>query len=170
MEDAGVRGAVKPAEKEPIARGLIVPAPAVGRPEIPALAKECASILRALDAPAQTQPTVEPEADYTLVLLDEKADVERLSLPDLKDRAASAIAIAEDGVQARVLLALARKRLRGSGAALGARELVFSPSDFGYLGLESDGRRERLEVLLRALVADAERLRLKREGWEEPDE
>jgi hypothetical protein len=51
---------------------------------------------------------------------------------------------------------------------LGARELVFSPEQFGVLGLESDGARERLEILLRALVLDAERLRLRREGWEEP--
>jgi hypothetical protein len=30
--------------------------------------------------------------------------------------------------------------------------------------------REKLEILLRALVIDAERLRLRREGWEEPEE
>lgn len=154
--------------KEPLARGVVVTPPGARRPELPALAKECASILRALDAESALASAVPPEADFVLLLLDE-AGAGALPLPELSNRAGSAIAVAAEPGEARVQLAAARKALRLKGAALGARELVFSPADFGYLGLETDNRRERLEILLRALVLDAERLRLRREGWEEPE-
>lgn len=167
MEDARLRAAVT---KEPLARGLVVRAPAASRPELAALAKECLSILRALDAEAAAADAVPPEAaDFVLLLVDDGADGHDLDLPDLRDRVGGVVAVGADVPEARVRIARARKRLRAQGATLGARELVFEPSDFGYLGLESDGRRERLEVLLRALVLDAERLRLRREGWEEPE-
>lgn len=163
-------GAAMKPEKEPLARGVVALASGASRPELPALQKECISMLRALQIEAASSTAIPPDADFVLVLLDEKAEADRIALPDLKDRAASAVAVSEDAAEARVRLAHTRKRLRAYGAALGARELVFAPSDFGYLGLESDGRRERLEELLRALAYDAERLRLKREGWEEPVE
>ncbi|HWH07794.1 MAG TPA: hypothetical protein VNX21_01255 [Candidatus Thermoplasmatota archaeon] len=147
--------------KEPIARGVVLHHAKEG--PLPTLAREAQSILRALDAPADADA---PAADYVLLLVEPGgADAE---LPDLKDRAASAVAVAEDAAEGRVAVVAARKRLRAMGATLGSRELVFSPAQFGYLGLESDSARERLEILLRALVLDAERLRLKREGWEEP--
>ncbi|MEA3198633.1 MAG: hypothetical protein QOE90_61 [Thermoplasmata archaeon] len=151
---------------EPVARGAIVVA-GKGSPHADALAKEAASILRALRAPADAEPR---EADYLVLLVAEDTDLRALDLPDLKDRAATALGLAsgESDAEARAVVAAARKQLRAQGASLGARELVFRPSDFGYLGLESDGRCERLEVLLQALALDAERLRLKREGWEEP--
>jgi len=151
--------------KDPIARGVLVVLPPTATDPLPALAKEAASILRALHAPAEAHMQ---EADYVLFLLGPEADPRALALPELKDRAASAIAVAADAGEGRVAVALGRKHLRAHGAVLGARELVFSPKQFGHLGIESDGARERLEILLRALVLDAERLRLKREGWEEP--
>ena len=67
-------------------------------------------------------------------------------------------------------VAQARKHLRAHGAALGSRELVFLPEHFGHMGMESDSMREKLEILLRTLVHDAEGLRLRREGWEDPEE
>lgn len=152
---------------EPIAHGFILRAgEATEHAEV--LAREAGSILRALHAPADAPGTA--EADYVVLLVPEGIDPREAKLPDLKDRAATALALArgESDAEARVTLLAARKHLRGHGATLGARELVFRPGDFGFLGLESDARRERLEVLLQALVLDAERLRLKREGWEEP--
>ena len=151
---------------EPVAHGVIVLVPPTDKGELATLAKEAASILRALHAPADAPDA--PGADYVLVLVEEGRDAEEAALPELKGRAASAVGLAKDATEGRAAVALARKRLRARGASLGARELVFSPEQFGYLGLESDGARERLEILLRALALDAERLRLKREGWEEP--
>lgn len=130
------------------------------------LAKEAQAILRALDAPADADVR---ETDYVLVLVEDSTDPAKLDLPDLKDRVGSAIAVAEDAAEGRVAVFAMRKHLRSRGAALGSRELVYAPAQFGYLGLESDGARERLEILLRGLVVDAERYRLKREGWEEPE-
>ena len=153
--------------KEPVARGVVLVEPAAASGPLPALAREAASILRAMDAPAEVPLA---EADYVIILLGESADVDALALPDLADRAGTAVAVTRDASDGRAVVALARKRLRRRGATLGARELVFSPDQFGHLGLESDGARERFEILLRALVNDAERLRLKREGWEEPVE
>lgn len=150
---------------EPLARGAIVQVSGKPSGQLATLAKEAASILRALRAPADAEL---PEADFVLLLVEEGADARDLALPDLKDRAGSAVALATDASEGRAAVAQARKQLRARGAALGARELVFSPDQFGHLGLESDSARERLEILLRALVVDAERLRLKREGWEEP--
>lgn len=156
--------------KEPVARGVVVAIPVARGPLLASLAKESLSILTALDAPSTQSDAVPGDADLVLVLVEERSDVEALALPDLKDRAAVVAAVGEDAPLCRVAIARARKRLRARGAVLGARELVFAPSQFGYLGLESDGLREKLEILLRALVADGERLRLRREGWEEPDE
>lgn len=153
--------------EESVARGALVVLPPTDAGHLPALAKETASILRALRAEAAAPLD---EADFVVLLVAPGADPRAFVLPELKDRAGSAIAIAEDASEGRVAVALARKHLRSHGAVLGARELVFTPEQFGYLGLESDGARERLEILLRALVLDAERLRLKREGWEEPAE
>lgn len=151
--------------KEPVARGCIVPAGPRHKEASRALAGEATSILRALDAPSDAALA---EADYVLLLVESAGDVPVLELPDLTTRAAAAVGLAEDAGEGRVAVLAARKRLRAQGATLGSRELVFTPSQFGYLGLESDGARERLEILLRALVLDAERLRLRREGWEEP--
>lgn len=151
--------------KEPVARGVVLTLPQRGEGPLPALAKEASSILRALDAPADAEAK---DADYVLLIVQPGVDAAALDAPDLKGRAASVVAVAEDAAEGRVAIVAARKRLRAAGAALGSRELVFSPDQFGYLGLESDGARERLEILLRGLVVDAERLRLKREGWEEP--
>lgn len=151
--------------KEPVARGCIVPTGQRHKDASRALAGEAASILRALDAPSDAAL---PEADYVLVLVESAEDVPTLVLPDLTTRAGAAVGLAEDVGEGRIAVVAARKRLRQQGATLGSRELVFAPSQFGYLGLESDGARERLEILLRALVLDAERLRLRREGWEEP--
>ena len=156
--------------KEPVARGVVVALPVSRGPLLAALAKESLSILKALDAPSEEKPDVAPDADMVLLLVEEQSDVERLALPDLKDRAAVVAAVGEDAPSCRVAIARARKHLRARGAVLGARELVFSPEQFGYLGLESDGLREKLEILLHALVADGERLRLRREGWEEPED
>jgi hypothetical protein len=149
--------------ERPVAQGTLL---VVGASEaLPTLRREAAAILTALNAPADAALK---DADYALLLVDGEADPRALPLGDLKDRAGSAVAVAQDAVGGRAAVALARKHLRAHGAALGARELVFSPEQFGVLGLESDGARERLEILLRALVLDAERLRLRREGWEEP--
>jgi hypothetical protein len=150
--------------KEPVARGAVIVLPS--KEPLSTLAKEAAAILRSMAAPAEAEPSA---ADYVLLVVEPGVDARsQAPLPDMKDRAGSAIAVAEDEAAGRAAVAAARKALRAQGAALGARELVFSPKQFGYLGLESDGARERLEILLRALVNDAERLRLRREGWEEP--
>lgn len=154
---------------EPLARGVLVAHPRRHAPQLQALAKESISILRALRAEARLAERVPGDADFALLLVEPETSPADIPLPDLKDRAGSVLGVGEPAAEARVAVAQARKHLRASQAALGARELVFSPADFGYLGLESDGLREKLEILLRALVLDAERLRLRREGWEEPE-
>ena len=139
-----------------------------------ALAKETLSTLRALKAdpvavgPQENGAAVLREADFVALIVEPGATLPEL--PDLKDRAAVAVAVAEDEREGRVAIHAARKALRAAGAALGPRQLVIAPSAFGFLGLESDSVRERLHILLQALLVDAERLRLKREGWEEPDD
>ncbi len=151
-----------------MARGAFVLAGHRHAVSMAALAKECSGMLRALRAETGAPPA---EADFLVLLVEEGKDPRDAALPDLKDRAAAALGFShgESDAEARAVVAAARRHLRAHGASLGARELVFRPGDFGHLGLESDGLRERLEVLLRALVLDAERLRLKREGWEEPE-
>lgn len=157
--------------REPLARGVVVPT-AAGVAELQALAKECLSILRAVDAAAETAPAASGagSGDFLALLVTADVAVDRIALPELKDRAATAIAVGAETAACRAALTAVRKRLRGAGATLGPHELVLAPADFGHLGLESDALREKLEILLRTLVADAERLRLKREGWEEPAE
>lgn len=152
-------------EKAPLARGRILVAG--DDPALAALQKEAASILRAIDGPADAETLA--EADYVLALVQVGVDAAGLEVPDLKDRAGSVIGLGGDAADARAAVLAARKHLRARGATLTHRELVFSPAQFGYLGLESDGARERLEILLRGLIVDAEALRLKREGWEEPE-
>lgn len=129
------------------------------------LARETASILRALDAPADLAL---PASDYVVLLMGQGQDAAKLDLPDLKGRVGSVLALAEDAAEGRASIFAARKHLRARGAALGSKELVFAPSQFGVLGLESDGARERLEILLKGVVVDAEAHRLRREGWEDP--
>lgn len=153
---------------EPLARGVVVAVATRSHATLVVLGREVASMLRALRAEAKLQDDVPPEADFVVVLAEEASDPKALSLPELKDRAASALGFAQDAAEGRVAVAQARKHLRAHGAALGSRELVFGPEHFGPMGMESDAMRERLEILLRALVLDAERLRLRREGWEEP--
>lgn len=153
---------------EPVARGVIVSIASRSQQTLSTLGREVASILRALRAEAKPQDAVPAEADFVVVLIEEDADPKGLGLPDLKDRAACALGFARDAAEGRVAVAQARKHLRAHGAALGSRELVFTPDHFGFMGMESDSMRERLEILLQALVLDAERLRLRREGWEEP--
>lgn len=153
---------------DPLARGVIVSVAGRSQPILATLAKESASMLRALRAEARVQDDVPADADFVVVLVEEGADPKALALPDLKDRAAVALGFASEAAEGRAAVAQTRKHLRGHGAALGARALVFLPEHFGYLGMESDSMREKLEILLRALVLDAERLRLRREGWEEP--
>lgn len=153
---------------EPIARGAIVTRATRHTAEAAALAKESQSILKAFGALARVETQAPEGADFVVLLVEEGFDPDATPLPDLKDRAASALALSTAPEEGRAAVALARRTLREHGAALGARELVFTPEQFGYLGLESDGLRERLEILLRALVNDAERLRLRREGWEDP--
>lgn len=132
------------------------------------LAREAAGILRALQTEAQKADRVPAEADFVLLLVEEETDPSLVPLPDLKDRAGSALALATEASEGRVALSKARRHLRAHGASLGSREMVFSPDQFGPMGMESDAQRERLEILLRTLAHDAERLRLRREGWEEP--
>ena len=153
---------------EPIARGVVVARPVRHTDAVSALAKETLSILKAVDTDARIEDAVPPDADFVVLLVEDESDAGAPPLPDLKDRAATVAAVAEDVPLGRASVGRFRKRLRNAGASLGARELVLQPGDFGYLGLESDGLREKLEILVRALVVDAERLRLKREGWEEP--
>lgn len=126
-------------------------------------------MIRALDGESSLARAMPPESDFLLLIVEADFDAHALELPDLKDRAASVLGVSDDAPACRAAIARARKLLRAKGAALGARELVFAPSDFGVMGLESDGLREKLEILLRTLVLDAERLRLRREGWEEPE-
>lgn len=153
---------------EPIAQGALL---LVGAPEGPLaqLAKEAAHILLALKAPGAIVERASEGADYVLLILADGANARDVPLPDLKDRAGSAVAVADDAAAGRAAITLARKHLRAHGAALGPHELVFTTTQFGYLGLETDSARERLEILLHTLVVDAERLRLRREGWEEPE-
>lgn len=155
--------------KEPVARGVVLAAAVDHTDAVAALRKEALSILRALDAPGREAQAAGVEDDYVVLVLGGEGDGAAPAWPDLKDRAATVIAVGEDAPLVRAAIARARKRLRERGATLGARELLLRPAAFGYLGLESDGLRERLEILLRTLVLDAERLRLRREGWEEPD-
>lgn len=155
--------------KEPIARGAVV----VLQPsaQLQALAKETISILRALDVAAEPASVAPPAADFVAILLQPgPAEGVAIELPDLKGRAATAIAVGDDAPACRAALTVVRRKLRAAGATLGPHELVLAAKDFGHLGLESDGLREKLEILLRTLAVDAERLRLRREGWEEPDE
>lgn len=133
------------------------------------LQKEALALFPPLQAHAEPVEAPRVEHDFLLLLVEECSDVERLPLPALKDRAAAVIGVASDAPACRATITRARRRLRAHGAALGAHELVLAPEAFGVLGLESDGQREKLEILLRTLVLDAERLRLRREGWEEPD-
>lgn len=155
---------------EPVARGVIVPVAARHQPTLSVLAREVASMLRSLRAEARPEAAVPGDADFVVVLAEEGTEPAGLALPDLKDRAGCALGFAEDGAEGRVAVAQARRHLRAHGATLGSRELVFSPEHFGPMGMESDSMRERLEILLRTLVLDAERLRLRREGWEDPIE
>lgn len=155
--------------KEPIAKGVIVAQPARHAALLQTLAKESIAILRALDAEGRIEERAAADADFVMLLVEEGSNPTSIPLPDMAHRAGSALGIGDPASEARPAVAQARKHLRAHHASLGARELVFSPSDFGYLGLESDGLREKLEILLHALVLDAERLRLKREGWEEPE-
>lgn len=146
--------------------GAVVPAPTRHPEEVRALAMEALSALRALKASPALAPSAPGTADFVVLVVD-SADPEP-ALPDLRDRAAAAVGVSGSASDGRAAVLAARKRLRAAGAALGARELLLAPSDFGVTGLESDGHRERLQDLLQALLQDASRLRLKREGWEEP--
>lgn len=161
---------MSPAEKEPLASGVVVPFAAGEAEGVHVLAREMVSMLRSLRGEARVTAEVPADADFVMLLVDEEAEVEGLDLPDLKDRAGSAVSFAEKTSAGRLANHRARKRLRAQKAVLGARELVFQPSDLGYLGIESDTLRERLQDLLQTLVLDAERLRLRREGWEEPED
>lgn len=155
--------------KEPVAKGVVVVLAERHREPLVALQKESLSMLRALDAEAATSASVPPDADFVVLLVDPFAAADKLALPELKDRAATVLGVGDDAPDTRAAIARARKALRQQAAALSSRELALRPEDFGILGLESDGLREKLEILLRTLVNDAERLRLRREGWEEPD-
>jgi hypothetical protein len=155
---------------EPVAQGVIVPVGTRHQATLSTLAREVASMLRALRAETGPAATVRPDADLVILLVEDGSDPRALGLPDLKDRAAAALGFAEDAAEGRLVVAQARKHLRAHGATLGSRELVFTPEHFGHMGMESDAMREKLEILLRTLVLDAERLRLRREGWEDPIE
>lgn len=172
MDDLRVARASMPAveQQEPLAKGVIVPVAAENADNLHVLAREMVSILRALRGEARVSPSVPADADFVMLLVDADAGLDSLELPDLKDRVGAATSFAQRKAEGRMANHLARKRLRSVGAALGARELVFGPDDMGHMGLESDAVRERLQELLQTLVLDAERLRLRREGWEEPDE
>lgn len=156
--------------KEPVARGVVVAMSQQHRDALATLEREALSILRAIDAEGKSSREVPADADFVALLIGSSSSTDKLALPDLKDRAATVVAVGDDDPECRLAITRARRILRAQGAALGARELVLKPGDFGVLGLESDGLREKLEILLRALVNDAERLRLRREGWEEPEE
>lgn len=152
---------------DPPPRGAIVVRAPRHREEAAVLAREALSALRALKAEAAQEERAAPGLDFVVLLVDEDAAVG--DLPDLKDRAGTAIAVAGEEAEGRAAVAKARRALRAKAAVLGPRELVLGPAHFGILGLESDGHREKLHILLQALVLDADRLRLRREGWEEPD-
>ncbi len=154
---------------EPIARGVIVPVAVAHAESLAVIGREMSAILRALKAEVRVGASVPADADFVVLLTEGEAPVEGVELPEFKDRVGSAIAFAETESEGRVANVRARKHLRSVGATLGPRQMAFYPKDLGYLGIESDGLRERLEELLQTLVLDAERLRLKREGWEEPD-
>ena len=164
MPGPGVRADVA---KEPIARGVVVALPTHHGEPLAMLRREALSIMRALDTEAEPADKVSAEADFCVLLI-EADTAGDLQLPDLKDRAGTVVAVGDDEPACRLAITRARRELRAHGATLGARELVLRPDAFGVLGLESDGLREKLEILLRALASDAERLRLRREGWEEP--
>ncbi|HEX2021619.1 MAG TPA: hypothetical protein VHH36_02845 [Candidatus Thermoplasmatota archaeon] len=153
---------------DPPLRGVVVPLASRHGEQARALAMEAMSALRALRAEPALAGAVPGDADFVLLVLSD--DPPPVSIPDLAGRAAAAVAVADPVAEGRVAVASARRRLRGAGAALGARELVLSPSEFGVLGLESDNQRDRLHELVQALLHDADRLRLKREGWEDPEE
>lgn len=153
---------------DPPTLGFVVEAAGAHEREASSLAKEIVSTLGALHADALRAPDVPAEADFVITIVAPDAGLP--SFPDLKDKAAAALGIASDEAEARAAAHAARKQLRAAGATLGALQVAFTPDMFGVMGLESDGVRERLHILLETLVHDAERLRLKREGWEEPDE
>lgn len=154
---------------DPPPRGVLLPLAAKHPDLLDALARDALSALRALKAETTLAREAPSDVDFVVLLVEPGARLPE-DLPDLKDRAASAIGLAEDAAEGRVAVTAARKRLRAANATLGARELVFLPSQLGVIGIESDTVRERLHILLQALVLDAHRLRLKREGWEEPEE
>lgn len=138
-------------------------------PELVAtLAKETLSTLRALKADAAETREVPPEADFVVLVVEPDAPLP--ALPDLTQRTAVAVAVADEEREGRVAVVAARKHLRGAGAALQSRELVLLPDQFGVLGIESDSVRERIQIMMETLVLEAERLRLRREGWEDPIE
>lgn len=153
---------------EPLARGVVLVVGQDEREPLAQLAREALSILKAIKLDARQDVAVAPEDDFVLLLVSATSPVDAVELPPLAQRAGAAVGVATDPAEGRASVARARKRLRGQGATLGPRELVLSPSDFGYLGLESDGLRERLQILLQGLANDAEKLRLRREGWEDP--
>lgn len=153
---------------DPLARGTVLVAARQHKEPLAALQRETFSILKAVKAEARPAQAVEGTEDFVVLLIEDGWDAKRLPLPDLKDRMGAVVAVAQDAAEGRLAVTRARRHLRDHGASLGARELVLSPEAFGYLGLESDGLREKLEILLQTLVLDAERLRLRREGWEEP--
>lgn len=157
-----------PVGSVPIAQGVVLVVGEAQREPLAQLARESLSILKAIRLEARQDAIARPEDDFVLLLVSPGSDVDAIALPPLAERAGAAVAVASDVAEGRAVVARARKRLRAQGAALGPRELVLSPGDFGYLGLESDGLRERLQVLLQGLANDAERLRLRREGWEDP--
>lgn len=161
-------GAFAPVVPDPPPLGFVVTTRGKNGPTMDALAKETMSILRALKAEVAAAAEVPGEADFVALLVEPDAPLP--AFPNLKDRAATALGISEDEGAGRLAVHQARKALRAAGAVLHARELVLSPAQFGYLGLESDTLRERLQILLETLVLDAERLRLRREGWEEPED
>ena len=153
---------------DPLPRGVVIRLSVKHADLMDALARDTLSALRALKADASLAPGADPDVDFVVLLVEPGARLPH-DLPDLKDRAACAIGLADDAAEGRVAVTAARKRLRASFATLGARELVLLPSQLGVIGIESDTLRERLHILLQTLVLDADRLRLKREGWEEPD-
>ena len=152
-----------------VASGVVVPLARTKRAELASLAKESNSMLRALQAESRAEERATPDADFVILLVEAPFDAGLAPLPDLRDRVGAALALAANEGDARVAVQAARKHLRSAGAALGARELVLTDAQFGVMGLEDDSAREKLEILLRTLVLDAERLRLRREGWEEPE-
>lgn len=154
---------------EPIAKGVVIVVGTDEREPLAHLAREAIGTLKALRCEARRGDQATDADDFVLLLVAPDGDPDALGLPTLTDRAGAACCVHPFEPEGRALVARARKALRRQGAALGPRELVLSPQAFGYMGLESDGLRERLQVLLQGLANDAERLRLRREGWEEPE-